>query len=122
MGQGGPKDQQLSKSSNGCIKAAGMYLTFHLLTFRKYLTKPLENNLEITPFFVTKSAVSPKMSTPLLLMTFFFIVESFSTLKMDVCKKKELSTKRIDREMCVLSSKKDYYQIFRLFFFKQKTP
>jgi len=48
-----------------------------MMTLEKYLTKNFEIFSRGTPFLAPQSAASPKMTTPALPMTHFFIAESF---------------------------------------------
>ena len=57
---------------------AGIYLTFHALTLRKYLNKNADIVFRGYPILGHHSVVSPKMNIPISHMTPFFIAESFS--------------------------------------------
>ena len=78
------------------------------------------NNLKFflgcTPFLAPQSAASPKMTTPALPMTpLFYCRILFHTKNVDVCKKRELNPLRFDRDIRVLSQKKNIFKYFHFF-------
>ena len=68
-----------------------------------------------------QSAASPKMTTPALPMTpLFYCRILLHTKNVDVCKKLELNPLRFDRDIRVLSQKKNIFKNFHLFALQTK--
>ena len=59
-----------------CSKGDRMYLTFHILTLKKYLTNNFALYFWDTHIFAPKRDLSPKMSTQVLPLTPFFLLEN----------------------------------------------
>ena len=77
--------------------------------------------LEGTPILGHHSVVSPKMNIPISHMTPFFIAESFSNIKMEMFKKTELNTLRVNQDKGVLRLKEKTFAKVLILFFKRKT-
>merc|ERR1711954_155109 len=98
-----------------------MCLTFQMMTLEKYLTKNFGIFLGGTPFLAPQSAASPKMTTPALPMTPLFYCRILLHYKnLDVCKKLEVNPLRFDRDIRVLSKKKNIFKIFHFFTLQTK--
>ena len=74
-----------------------------------------------TPILAPRSAASPKMTTQALPMILLFYCRIlFHTKNVDVCKKLEVNPLRFDRDIRVLSKKKNIFKIFHFFTLQTK--